>query len=123
MLSTCKHCKAKFQWVPTVDGKKLPVYPEARDNGGLVKNEQGLLMKHDGLSTGPRFRSHLLDCKPMARELHTKSIINISPRFVCDWRNCEVDKPHIHCYVCGEIGHVASHCEEEHESEDLKMEA
>lgn len=118
MLSTCKHCKAKIQWVPTIDGKKLPVYPVARDDGGLVKNEQGLLTRYNGESCVARFRSHLLDCKLLARELHSKAAITI-PTFVCDWRNCDVDTVHIHCFACGEIGHVASDCETESEPKDL----
>lgn len=119
--TSCKFCKAKIVWFKTPDGKKLPVYPEPREDGSLIVDVDGKLVKlvsffnwRELSQHVKKYRSHLLDCKPLARSLHLPVIkLGISQPFQCNNSDCELETDHVHCFKCGEVGHYADACETE----------
>src|SRR5690349_2393035 len=108
-MSTCKFCHATIKWSNTTDGRSIPIYPEPREDGGLMFEQRShpnggaidVLARYDGGSS-PRYRSHLLDCKPLARSLH-KPVINISDKRAellsdCTHEGCTITRKHLHCF-------------------------
>lgn len=119
----CKFCSAFIVWLPSKFGRLLPVYPEERADGGLVK-VGGQLVRYDIVygNSVARFRSHLLDCKPLAQLVYSASHIKLDTpsASTCSFDWCDVRSPHIHCFMCNLVGHVAADCEDEEANSEFK---
>lgn len=102
----CPHCKAKILWLPmSPDGHSIPVNfaPVAPASSALVLIDSiGWLIKDpECRRAGLRYRSHLLDCKALAKALHKTTVISLGK-----------DEPKV-CFKCHETGHFANECPED----------
>lgn len=113
------------------NGRELAVNPEPDERGGL-RVVDGVLVKVEGDTVGvERFRSHLLDCKALAKTMYKNRVITlgklesmtpiergeyVAKRVLgesCDKPDCTIEGKHVHCFKCGEAGHYADACETE----------
>lgn len=109
------------------DGRLVPVNVEPSASGTLMFNESlgWLVRAHETNQGHQRYASHLLECKALARALHTTKTISLRPVGAsCDVEGCEFTGKHTHvrCFNCGEVGHYASDCENASEVKELVFE-
>lgn len=130
MLSSrkiCIYCKKEILWFPVApDGREIPVNATPYPKGALTQDATtGLLVKvfPSNSNSAPRYRSHLLDCKPLAKALYSAKTINIG-NDSCGVPTCSFQGSHSHIYCCncGEPGHLAKDCEDELLAKELYFE-
>lgn len=111
----CKFCSVHIAWGTTPEGKRIPVYIQARTDGGLTLDANGKLIRAIRSTPLERyFRSHLLDCKPLRDSLYKRTTIKLGEAGMpCDWPGCELFDEHRHCFNCGATDHFIADCEEE----------
>jgi hypothetical protein len=82
------------------NGRTLPVNPEPDPTGSLQLDEMtGWLVKAESTNREVlRYRSHLLDCKPMARVLHNTRTPR-KPDSTCTYPGCKFPGPHTHAEI------------------------
>lgn len=117
----CPFCQQAIAWFQVVpDGRKIPVNVQADPKGALILDEKsGWLTRVETFRDVVRYRSHLLDCKQMAKSLHSTRNITIPKDVACEYADCKQPQPHFHCFKCGETGHYASVCENETPAKEL----
>ena len=79
------------------DGRRIPVNPEPDASGQLMIDEvTGWLVRAHETNKSPlRYRSHLKDCKSMARALHSTRTIKL-PASTCAYPDCTFKGVHTH---------------------------
>lgn len=108
------------------NGRKIPVNREPDPNGQLMVDESTgwLVRAYDAVTETTRYRSHLLDCRSLARALHDTRTIKLVKSETCSFPNCDFtgEHSHVHCFKCGDTGHFAANCESESEVAELVFE-
>lgn len=112
MLARCVYCQAMIDWREKVDGTgKIPLNVMAVADGALVilpngkVEKSGMRIINESIA---RYRSHLLDCPPLRKQLYEARHIKLPVETVCDaWEGCTRTDKHYHCFKCGSTEHFA----------------